>query len=151
MSLEPEPAADCKSNVIVTELAQTIESLNLSIDQSELEQFVHIDDKSNEEYAAAVLEDIEELLESMKIDEVGRDEDSNVNQPEQIVESQDRVDFCGFESLYKLILDIEDQLLCSIVQTEAEEALDNLKKSFEEFQTKFRGVVLKARNKTCAR
>jgi hypothetical protein len=34
-----------------------------------------------------VLEDVEELLESMKINEAGLDEDNDVNQPEQIVES----------------------------------------------------------------
>jgi hypothetical protein len=46
-------------------------------------------------------------------------------------------------------------MLCSNVQTEAEETFDDLKKSFEEFQAKVRAVVLKARrnkkNKTCAR
>ncbi len=78
---------ESKNNVIATELAQTIESLNLSINQSELEEFFHIDDESNEEYAVAVLEDIEKLLESMKINEVWLDENSDVNQPEQIVES----------------------------------------------------------------
>jgi hypothetical protein len=90
MNLEPEPRAESENNVIATELAQTIESLNLSINQSELEEFVHIDDESNEEYVAAVLENVEELLESMKINEAGLDEGSDVNQPEQIVESQDR-------------------------------------------------------------
>ncbi len=108
MNLEPEPGAESENNVIATELAQTIESLNLSINQSELEEFVHIDDESNEKYVAAVLEDVEELLELMKINEVGFDEDSDVNQPEQIVESQDKVEFHGFEFLYKQILDIED-------------------------------------------
>jgi hypothetical protein len=87
MNLKPEPGAESENNVIANELAQTIESLNLSINQSELEEFVHIDDESNEEYAAAVLEDVEELLESMKINEAGLDEDNDVNQPEQIVES----------------------------------------------------------------
>ncbi len=101
MNLEPEPKAESENNVIATELAQTIESLNLSINQSELEEFVHIDDESNEEYVVAVLEDVEELLELMKINEAGLDEDSDVNQAEQIVESQDRVEFHGFESLYK--------------------------------------------------
>jgi hypothetical protein len=147
MNLEPEPGAESENNVIAIELAQTIESLNLSINQSELEEFVHIDDESNEEYVVAVLEDVEELLESMKINEVGFDEDKDVNQLEQIVESQDRVEFHGFESLYKKILDIEDQLLCSNVQTEAKEAFDDLKKSFEEFQAKVRVVVFKARRK----
>jgi len=101
MNLEPEPGAESENNVIATKLAQTIESLNLSINQLELEEFVHIDDESNEEYAVAMLEDVEELLESMKINEAGLDEDNNVNQPEQIVESQDKVEFHGFESLYK--------------------------------------------------
>jgi hypothetical protein len=82
MNLESEPKAESENNVIATELAQTIESLNLSINQLELEEFVHIDDKSNEEYAVAVLEDVEELLELMKINEAGLDEDSDVNQPE---------------------------------------------------------------------
>jgi len=101
MNLELKPGAESKNNVIDTELAQTIESLNLSINQSELEEFVHIDDESNEEYVVEVLEDVEELLESMKINEAGLNEDSNVNQPKHIVKSQDRVEFHGFESLYK--------------------------------------------------
>jgi len=147
MNLEPEPGVESENNVIATELAQTIKSLNLSINQSELEEFVHIDDESNEKYAVVVLEDIEELLELMKINEVGLDEDSDVNQLKQIVESQDRVEFHGFESLYKQILDIEDHLLCSNVQTKVEEAFNDLKKSFEEFQAKVRAVVLKARHK----
>jgi hypothetical protein len=37
MNLEPEPGAESENNVIATELAQTIESLNLSINQSKLE------------------------------------------------------------------------------------------------------------------
>jgi len=147
MNLEPELGAESENNVIGTELAQTIESLNLSINQSELEEFVHIDDESNEKYAASVLEDVEELLESMKINEAGLAKDSDVNQPQQIVKSQDRVEFYGFEPLYKQILDIEDQLLYFNVQTEAEEAFDDLKKSFEEFQAKVQVVVLKARRK----
>jgi len=101
MNLELEPRAKSENNVIATKLAQTIKSLNLSINQSELEEFVHIDDESNEEYAVAMLEDVEELLESMKINEAGLDEDSDVNQLEQIIESQDKVEFHGFEYLYK--------------------------------------------------
>ncbi len=81
------------------------------------------------------------------MNEARLDENSDVNQPEQIVESQDRVEFNGFESLYKQILDIEDQLLCSNVQTKAKETFDDLKKSFEEFQAKVQAVVFKAKHK----
>ena len=41
--------------------------------------------------------------------------------------------FHSFDSLYKHVLDIEDQLLCPEVQVEAEETFDKLKKSFESF------------------
>jgi hypothetical protein len=44
--------------------------------------------------------------------------------------------FQGFDSLYKQVLDIEDQLLCLEVQAQAEETFDDLKKSFESFQSK---------------
>jgi len=56
-----------------------MESLNLSIDPSEVEEFVHIDDEDNEEYATVVLEDVEELLEMMKIVETTMDDDGDVN------------------------------------------------------------------------
>ena len=55
--------------------------------------------------------------------------------------------FQGFDSLYKQVLDIEDQLLCPEVQAEAEETFDDLKKSFESFQSKIRVVGLKAKRK----
>jgi hypothetical protein len=56
-----------------------MESLNLSVDPSELEEFVHIDDEDNEEYANIVLEDVRKLLETMKIAKTTMDDDGDVN------------------------------------------------------------------------
>jgi len=44
---------------------------------------------------------------------------------------ENKVIFQGFDSLYKQVLNIEDQLLYLEVQPEAEETFDDLKKSFE--------------------
>jgi hypothetical protein len=55
--------------------------------------------------------------------------------------------FKGFESLYKQVVDIEDQLICSEVQEEVEETFDDLRKLFESFQNKVRAVTLKAKRK----
>ena len=55
--------------------------------------------------------------------------------------------FQGFDSLYKQVHDIEKQLFCPEVQTEAEETFNDLKKSFESFQRKIRAVGLKAKRK----
>ncbi len=87
-----------------TEIAQAIAALNLFVGQDELEEFVHVDDENSEEFAAAILEDVEELLETMKIVEENLDDDND----DDILTSQvsdlglgNTVVFKGFESLYK--------------------------------------------------
>jgi hypothetical protein len=79
MNLEPKLEADNEIDDLCIEFSKAMESLNLSIDPSEPEEFVHIDDEDNEEYAIAVLEDVEEILETMKIVETTMDDDGNVN------------------------------------------------------------------------
>ncbi len=106
------------------------------VDPSELEEFIHIDDEDNEEYAIDVLEDVEELLETMKIVETMMDDDGDVNTQKLNVCLENGVRFQGFDSFYKQVLDIEDQMLCFEVQVKAEETFDDLKKSFESFQSK---------------
>jgi hypothetical protein len=135
---------------LVTEVAQAIAALNLSIGQDELEEFVHVDDENNEEFTAAVLEEVEELLGTMKIAEENLDDDND----DDILTSQasgsglgNTIVFKGFESLYKQVVDIEDQLLCSEVREEAEETFDDLRKLFESFQSKVQAVTLKAKRK----
>jgi hypothetical protein len=135
---------------LVTEVAQAIAVLNISVGQDELEEFVRVDNENSEEFAAAVLEDVEELLETMKIAEENLDDDND----DDILTSQasgsglgNTVVFKGFESLYKQVVDIEDQLLCSEVRKEAEETFDDLRKLFELFQSKVRAVTLKAKCK----
>ena len=147
MALEPDLEAGNEVDNLCTELSKAMESLNLSIDPSELEEFVHIDDEDNEEYATAVLEDVEELLETMKIAETAMHDDGDANTQELNVGLENGVTFQGFDSLYKQVLDIEDHLLCPEVQAEAEETFNDLKKSFESFQSKIRVVSLKAKCK----
>jgi hypothetical protein len=55
--------------------------------------------------------------------------------------------FKGFESLYKQVVDIEDQLLYFEVWKDAEETFDDLRKLFESFQSKVRVITLKAKRK----
>ncbi len=115
-----------------------------------LEEFVHVGDENSEEFATTVLEDVEELLEMMKIAEKNLDDDND----DDILTSQasgsglgNTVVFKGFESLYKQIVDIEDQLFYSEVREKAEETFDDLRKLFESFQSKVQVVTLKAKRK----
>jgi hypothetical protein len=131
INLEPELEAGNKVDNLCAEFSKAMKSLNLSIDPSELKKFVHIDDEDNEEYAIVVVEDDEELLEMMKIAKTAMNDDGDVNTQELNVDLKNGVIFQGFYSLYKQVLNIEDQLLCPEVQAEAEETFDDLKKSFE--------------------
>jgi hypothetical protein len=150
MTLEADQEAVNEIEDLVTEVAQAIAALNLSVGQNELEKFVHVDDENSEKITIAVLEDVEELLETMKIAEENLDNDND----DDIFTSQalgsglkNTVVFKGFESLYKQVVDIEDQLLCSEVREEAEETFNDLRKLFESFQSKVRAVTLKAKCK----
>ena len=74
------------------------------------------------------MEDVEELLDTMKIAEENLDNDND----DDIFTSQasssglgNTVVFKGFESLYKQVVDIEDQLLSSKVREEVEETCDS--------------------------
>jgi hypothetical protein len=60
MTLEADQEAVNEIEDLVTEVAQAIAALNLFVGQDELEEFVHVDDENSEEFAAAVLEDVED-------------------------------------------------------------------------------------------
>jgi hypothetical protein len=100
MNLEPELEASNEVDDLCTEFSKSMESLNLFVDPSEVEQFVHIDNEDNEEYETVVLEDVEELLETMKIVETMMDDDGDVNTQELNVGLENEVIFQGFDSFY---------------------------------------------------
>jgi hypothetical protein len=126
------------------DMMNAFEELNLCIDSSELNEFIHADDENNEMFAASVLEDVEEVMETMNISEIAENEDDDEADP---LETESHTQFEGFEALYEQVLDIEDQLLCHEVQIEADETYDDLKKSFEVFQNKLRTLMLRAKRK----
>jgi hypothetical protein len=148
MTLEADQDGVNEIEDLATEVAQAMADLNLYVGQDELEEFVHVDDENNEEFVAAILEDVEELLETMKIAKENMDDDND----DDILASQasgpglgNTVVFKGFKSFYKQVVDIEDQLLCSEVREEDEETFDDLRKLFESFQSKVRAITLKAK------
>ena len=101
MNLESKLESGNEVGDLCTEFSKAMESLNLSVDRSELEEFVHIDDLDNEEYATDVLEDVEELLETMKIANTAMDDDGDVNNHALNVGLKNGGIFQGFDSVYK--------------------------------------------------
>ena len=77
----------------------------------------------------------------MRIEE-GPPIDDEIQPIETFVESNSATDFKGFETLHNTVLDIDDQLLCTDVQTEAEQIYDELQRSFETFQRNINKLTL---------
>ena len=77
------------------------------------------------EICVFMLEDINEVLEMMRIEEEPPIDDG-IQPIKTFAKSKSVADFKGFEALYNTTLDINDQLLCSHVQTEVGEMYDEL-------------------------
>ena len=79
-----------------------------------------------------MLEDFDEVLETMLIEEEPPIDDE-IELIKTFIEDESATNFKGFEALHNIILDIDDQLLCSNVQIEVGHMYDNLRRSFETF------------------
>ena len=80
-----------------------------------------------------MLEDIDEVMETMRIEE-GPHVNDKIEPAEKYVGLKSVIDFKGFEALHNIVLDIDNQLLCSDVQTEVGQMYDELQWSFEMLQ-----------------
>ena len=74
------------------------------------------DDANNEDWCVVVLEDVDGVMETMQNEE-GPPIDDEIQRIETFVEFKSATDFKVFEALHNIVLDIDDQLLCSDVQT----------------------------------
>ena len=131
---------------IAPDILHNFKSLNISITKDELEQFMHIDDESSEQFALAILEDVNEVLTDLPSEYVPMDIDEG-DDANDAVESIDSIDFHGFDELYNIVQNVEDQLLCADVRDEAGDAFDELRNSFDNFQRKLRKVTLQAKRR----
>ena len=131
-------------------LLRSSKALNIPIDESTLDEFEHVDDENSEEFLHEILDDVNEVLESIQA--TNDNEDENVH---TVVEScahspaptGNNITFCGFEHIYNKVLEVEDQLLYPDVQVQAGNCYNKLRNSFELFQQKLRQVILDAKRK----
>ena len=78
---------------------------------------------------------------------IGRTYCNEIQPIEALVEFESATDFEGFEALHNIVLDVEDQLLCSNVQTEDGQMYDELQRLFETFQQNVNKLTLNVKRK----
>ena len=85
------------------------------------------------ETCVVMLEDVDEVLEMMRIEEEPPIDDG-IQPIETFAQFESATNFKGFEALHNIVLDINDQLRCSDVQKEVAHMYDELQRSFEMFE-----------------
>ena len=132
----------------IPELLLSFRALDIAIDNDELDEFMHIDDEKNQEYSNALLDDVNTALAAVQSGEDADTDDeagpSNDCDGDFVTNS---VVFHGFDQLYNQVLEVEDQLLCPVLQEQAGDDYDKIKTTFESFQQKLRQVTLRVKQK----
>ena len=98
---------------MMADLLCSFKVLNIPIDKSTLDEFVHVDDKNSEEFSYKILDDVNEALESIQA--TNNNEDKNVHTVVKScalspIPTVNDVTFCEFEYIYNKVLEVEDQL-----------------------------------------
>ena len=112
----------------------------------EMIDFLNINDINKEEYCVVMLEDVDEVLETMRNEEEPTI-DGEVQPIETFVEFESATGLKGFEALHNIVLDVGDQFLCSDVQTGARQMYDELQRTFETFQRNVNNLKLNVKCK----
>jgi hypothetical protein len=73
--------------------------------------------------------------------------DDEIQPIETFIEFESATYFKGFEALHNTILDIDDHLLCSNLQTEHEHIYDEQRRLFEMFQQNINKLTLSVKRK----
>ena len=134
----------------MADLLHSFKALNIPIDESTIEEFVHIDDENNEVLSKEIFDDVNEMLEMMQAKNDNSEDESDHAVAEagaQFLEPAED-NFGRFEFMYEKFLEVEDQLLCPDVQAQVGDDCNELKNSFERFQRKLRQVILEAKHKS---
>ena len=117
---------------IMGELLRSFKILNIPIDKSIIDEFVHVYYENSEELSHEILVDVNDVLERKQTTNDNEDESDHtmveacVQSPE-LTESD--INFSRFENMHIKVLEVEDQLLCPDVQAPAENDNNDLKNS----------------------
>ena len=121
---------------MMADLLYSFKALNIPIDESPLDEFVHAYDKNSEEFSHEILDDVNEVLESIQATNDNKEEnvhtvvESCAHSPAPIGNMSL---FVGL-NIYNKVFEVENQLLCPDVQAQAENYYNELRNTFELFQ-----------------
>ena len=122
-------------------IIQDLESINIT--EQEINDFISNDNEDNPEYIKAIMEDVEDTLNN-----IGAADNSNLEKDDddetisaQHNKNSEQVLFSGFDTLYEIMVALEDQILCKEFQDEAGEKYEKIASHLSALLQLVRGVT----------
>jgi hypothetical protein len=116
-------------------------SIDVNVTEDELNSFLDRDNENSLEYIEAVMEDVNDLLNSQAVENTISENSDDETDAAQM-DDEGQATFIGFDNLYDKMLALEDQLLCKEFENEAGEHYEMLMSSFSLFQNRLRAVTM---------
>jgi len=138
--------------MIQNRLLQDMANMNINVTDDEMNAFLDADNENSLEYAEAVMEDVNDLLNHQDGEDENTHDDilSEVKSPEEVqMITNGQITFLGLDNLYNKVLSIEDQLLCKEFEKEAGEQFGILLSSFSSFQKQLQSLIIDAKQRQC--
>ena len=133
---------------VMADLLCSFKALNIPIDESTLDEFVHVDDKNSEKFSHEILVDVNEVLESIQATNDNKDE--NVHTVVELCAPSPAPignEVIFLEHIYNKVFEVEDRLLCPDIQIQAGNYYNELRNFFQLFQQILRQVILDVKRK----
>ena len=123
--------------------------MDVNVTEDEMNAFLEMDNENSLEYVEAVMEDVNNLLNSQAVENANNENSDDEAEAAQM-DDEGQVTFVGFDDLYDKMLALEDQLLCKEFENEAGEHYDMLMSSFTLFQNKVRALTMDVKRRRVA-
>jgi hypothetical protein len=108
-----------------------------------------VDDTNSEECVQAILEDVDDQLNTRTLEVLGDIEDVKCGHDEEdaYVSTRNQVEFFSFEQFNSNLLKIDDRLICRPIEVKGRDHYANLRNAFEDYQKKHKQILLNSRRK----
>ena len=123
---------------------------DLILTEEELNDYLNVDNEDNEDNVTEILNEVEDLFVSLDSNELPQDEADEVNfdYDREEVSQEEEIEFEGFNSLYKSLLQVKEQVfLANFGDIDAAAEFDGLVNDFDKLGSRMRKLIRLERQK----
>jgi hypothetical protein len=131
-----------------TSAIQRVSDFNLN--EEELNDYLNVDNADNEAFVTEILNEVEDLFVRLDSNELPQDEadEEQFEYDREGVSQEEEMEFAGFNSLYKSLLQLKEQVfLANFGDIDATAEFDGLVNDFDKLESRMRKLIRLERQK----